>query len=145
MAVDKQATVTWHGDLTAGRGTIEEVGSGAISGLPVTWAARTGEQAELTSPEELIAAAHASCFSMAFSSRLAKNDTPPERLRVTATVTFVPGTGVTTSALVVDADVPGIDEATFRSLADDAKANCPVSKALANNVDITLDATLSSS
>ena len=145
MAVDKLATVTWQGDLTGGRGTIDEVGSGAISGLPVTWAARTGEQAELTSPEELIAAAHASCFSMAFSSRLGKNDTPPERLRVTATVTFVPGTGVTTSALVVDADVPGIDEATFRSLADDAKANCPVSQALANNVDITLDARLSSS
>jgi osmotically inducible protein OsmC len=143
MTVDKQATVTWQGDLNDGRGTIDEVGSGAFSGLPVTWAARTGEQAELTSPEELIAAAHASCFSMSFASRLGKNDTPPVRLRVTATVTFVPGTGVTTSALVVDADVPGIDEATFRSLADDARVNCPVSKALAGNVDITLDTTLS--
>ncbi|HSL12565.1 MAG TPA: OsmC family peroxiredoxin [Actinomycetota bacterium] len=144
MAVDKHATVTWHGDLTTGRGTIDDVGSGAISALPVTWAARTGDQAELTSPEELLAAAHASCFSMSFSSRLGKNETPPDRLRVSSTVTFVPGTGVTTSKLVVDADVPGIDEETFRALAEDAREKCPVSQALANNVEITLDATLSS-
>ena len=145
MAVDKQAKVTWQGDLATGRGTIDEVGSGAISGLPVSWAARTGEQADLTSPEELIAAAHASCFSMSFSSRLGKNDTPPDRLHVTATVTFVPGTGVTASALVVEADVPGIEASRFDELAEDARANCPVSQALAGNVEITLQATLASS
>ena len=145
MAVDKQAKVTWQGDLATGRGTIDEVGSGAISGLPVSWAARTGEQADLTSPEELIAAAHASCFSMSFSSRLGKNDTPPDRLHVTATVTFVPGTGVTASALVVQADVPGIEASRFDELAEDARANCPVSQALAGNVEITLLATLASS
>jgi osmotically inducible protein OsmC len=142
MAADKHARVTWQGDLNSGNGTIDEVGSGAFSGLPVTWAARTGERADMTSPEELIAAAHASCFSMAFSSRLGKADAPPERLSVTATVTFVPGTGITTSALEVEAVVPGIDETTFRDLADDAKANCPVSQALAGNVEITLAATL---
>jgi len=145
MAADKRAKVTWQGDLTSGRGTIDEVGSGAFSGLPVTWAARTGEQAELTSPEELIAAAHASCFSMAFSGRLGKNETPPRRLGVTATVTFVPGTGITTSALVVEADVPGIDASAFDELAEDARANCPVSQALSGNVEITLDAKLISS
>ena len=145
MAVDKQAKVTWQGDLATGRGTIDEVGSGAISGLPVSWAARTGEQADLTSPEELIVAAHASCFSMSFSSRLGKNDTPPDRLHVTATVTFVPGTGVTASALVVEADVPGIEASRFDELAEDARANCPVSQALAGNVEITLLATLASS
>jgi lipoyl-dependent peroxiredoxin len=144
MAVDKQATVTWQGDLATGRGTIDGVGSGAIAGLPVTWAARTGEQADLTSPEELIAAAHASCFSMSFSSRLGKNETPPDRVHVTATVTFVPGTGVTSSALVVEADVPGIEQATFDELAEDAKLKCPVSQALAGNVEITLQATLTS-
>jgi osmotically inducible protein OsmC len=145
MTVDKHARVTWQGDLSSGTGTIEEVGSGAFSGLPVSWAARTGERADLTSPEELIAAAHASCFSMSFASRLGKNETPPNRLTVTATVTFVPGTGVTTSALAVDADVPGIDDATFRDLAEDARQKCPVSQALSGNVEITLDATLSSS
>jgi len=145
MAVDKRATVTWQGDLTSGTGTIDEVGSGAFAGLPVTWAARTGDQAELTSPEELLAAAHAACFSMAFSSRLGKNETPPDRLSVTATVTFVPGTGVTTSALVVVADVPGIEVSTFRELAEDAKLNCPLSQALSGNVEVTLEASLASS
>jgi osmotically inducible protein OsmC len=144
MAVDKQATVTWQGDLTAGRGTIDDVGSGAIAGLPVTWAARTGEQADLTSPEELIAAAHASCFSMSLASRLGKNETPPDRVHVTATVTFVPGTGVTSSVLAVEADVPGIEPARFDELAEDARVNCPVSQALAGNVEITLQATLTS-
>lgn len=145
MAVDKHARVTWQGDLEGGNGTIEEVGSGAFAGLPVTWAARTGDRADMTSPEELIAAAHASCFSMAFSGRLGKNGTPAARLTTTAAVTFVPGTGVTTSAIEVDADVPGIDEATFRELAEDAKANCPVSKALAGNVEVTLAAKLATS
>ena len=143
MGVDKRARVTWSGDLETGRGTIDEVGSGAFSGLPVSWAARTGDgEKELTSPEELVAAAHASCFSMSFSGRLGKAGAPPERLTVTATVTFVPGTGVTTSALDVEAVAPGIDEAAFDELAADAKANCPVSKALAGNVDITLSARL---
>ena len=130
MTVDKHARVTWQGDLSSGTGTIEEVGSGAFSGLPVTWAARTGERADLTSPEELIAAAHASCFSMSFGSRLGKNGTPPSRLTVTATVTFVPGTGITKSALTVRGTVPGIEEPAFLHAAQTAVENCPVSKAL---------------
>lgn len=143
MAATKRAEVTWGGDLMSGDGTIDRVGSGAIASLPVSWAARTGEgQPELTSPEELIAAAHASCFSMALSSVLAKAGTPPTRLSVAAEVTFVPGTGITASALEVEGEVPGIDEAAFRAAADDAKDNCPVSGALKGNVELSVTARL---
>ncbi len=142
MATDKHAEVTWRGDLTDGTGTIESVGSGILGQLPVTWAARTGERAEMTSPEELIAAAHAACFSMALSNALAKNGTPAEELSVSADVTFVPGTGITRSALDVRGNVPGIDEAKFREAAEDAKENCPVSKALRGNVELTVTARL---
>ncbi len=96
---DRRATVTWNGDLLNGSGTIDEVGSGAFGPLDVTWAARSEDASGgKTSPEELIAAAHASCFSMALSGALAKAGNPPERLRTSATVTFVPGTGITKSA-----------------------------------------------
>jgi lipoyl-dependent peroxiredoxin len=143
MATERTAEVSWHGSLLEGSGTIERVGSGAFGPLDVTWASRAEEPAGRTSPEELIAAAHAACFSMALSSELAKAGSPPDELQTSATVTFVPGTGITKSALRVRAMVPGIDEATFREHADTAKLNCPVSKALAGGPEITLDAALS--
>ena len=142
MAGEKTAKVTWQGDLPTGRGTIERVGSGAFGPLDVSWPVRIGEEEGLTSPEELIAAAHASCFSMALSNVLAKAGNPPERLEVAATVTFVPGTGITTSALDVTGTVSGLDEAAFRTAAEDAKDNCPVSKALRGNVDLSVSARL---
>ena len=144
MAAERRAEVTWNGDLLSGSGTIERVGSGAFGPLDVSWTARTEEPGGKTSPEELIAAAHASCFSMAFASGLAKAGTPPERLQTSATVTFVPGTGITKSALTVRASVPGIDEDAFREAAEAAKVGCPVSQALAAVPEITLDATLES-
>jgi osmotically inducible protein OsmC len=139
---DRTAHVTWTGSLTEGGGTIDRVGSGAFGPLDVTWAARTEEPGGRTSPEELLAAAHASCFSMALSGGLARAGHPPERLEVSATVTFVPGTGITTSALRVRGTVPGMDEAAFVEAAEGAKENCPVSKALAALPEITLDAAL---
>ncbi len=142
MAADRTASVTWSGSLLEGSGTINSVGSGAFGPLDVTWASRTEESGGRTSPEELIAAAHASCFSMALSSGLAKAGTPPERLETSATVTFVPGEGITKSALTVRGTVPGMDEAAFREAAEGAKANCPVSKALAAVPEITLDASM---
>jgi osmotically inducible protein OsmC len=142
MATEKRAEVTWRGDLMSGAGTIESVGSGAFGPLEVSWAARTGEQGAKTSPEELIAGAHAACFSMALSNGLAKSGTPPESLAVSAAVTFVPGTGITSSALDVVGTVPGIEEAGFREAAEDAKENCPVSKALGGNVELTITARL---
>ena len=142
MAAERTAEVTWNGSLLEGQGTIERVGSGAFGPLDVTWAARTEESNGLTSPEELIAAAHASCFSMALSSALAKAGSPPEELRTSATVTFVPGSGITKSALRVRAKIPGMDEAAFLEQAEAAKENCPVSKALAAVPEITLDAAL---
>ena len=103
----------------------------------------TGEgDGEMTSPEELIAAAHASCFSMALSNALAEDGTPAKSLSVSAAVTFVPGTGITTSDLEVTGEVPGIDEGTFRSAAENAKESCPVSSALTGNVALTVTARL---
>jgi osmotically inducible protein OsmC len=125
-----------------GAGTITSVGSGSFGPLDVTWASRAEESAGRTSPEELIAAAHAACFSMALSHGLAQGGTPAERLDVDATVTFVPGTGITKVALSVRASVPGIDEAAFLEAAEGAKANCPVSTALAAVPEITLEASL---
>ncbi len=141
--VQRTASVTWQGDLMSGSGRIDSVGSGAISGLDVTWASRSEEQTGgRTSPEELIAAAHAACFSMALSHGLAQAGTPAERLNVSATSTFVPGTGITAMHLELSGRVPGLDEQGFRQAAEGAKENCPVSKALAGNVEITLDAGL---
>ena len=142
MAAERRAEVTWNGDLFSGSGTIDRVGSGAFGPLDVTWASRTEDSNGRTSPEELIAAAHASCFSMAFSNVLAKAGTPPEQLKTSATVTFVPGTGITTSVLEVEGSVPGLDENGFREAAEEAKANCPVSQALKNNVELTVNARL---
>lgn len=143
MAAERRASVTWNGDLMHGSGTIDEVGSGAFGPLDVSWPARAEEASGgKTSPEELIAAAHASCFSMALSGGLAKAGNPPERLRTSATVTFVPGTGITKIALEVRGSVPGLDADGFREAAEAAKAGCPVSKALAGVPEITLDAGL---
>jgi osmotically inducible protein OsmC len=140
---ERSASVTWTGDLMSGSGTIDDVGSGAFGPLDVSWAARSEEASGgKTSPEELIAAAHASCFSMALSGGLAKAGSPPERLRTSATVTFVPGTGITRIALTVRGAVPGLDANGFRDAAEAAKAGCPVSKALAAVPEITLDAAL---
>ena len=101
MATDRKAEVTWRGDLMSGAGTIRSVTSGAFAPLDVSWASRAEEPAGKTSPEELIAAAHAACYSMALSAGLARGGTPPETLETSATVTFVPGTGITKSALTV--------------------------------------------
>ena len=139
---DSTAHVTWSGSLLEGSGTIDRVGSGAFGALPVSWDARTGEEAGQTTPEELIAAAHAACFSMALSHGLAEGGTPPEKLDVDATVTFVPGTGITKSALTVRAVVPEIDEPAFLHAAQTAVENCPVSKALASVPEITVEASL---
>ncbi|MGZ4385126.1 MAG: OsmC family peroxiredoxin [Gaiellaceae bacterium] len=141
MAV-RTAAATWSGGLLGGSGTVHSSGSGALGELPVTWAARSEERSGgKTSPEELIAAAHASCYAMALSNQLADNGTPAEQLDVTASVTFVPGTGITTSQLELRGRVPRIDAATFAGLAEGAKENCPVSKALAG-VEISLSASL---
>jgi lipoyl-dependent peroxiredoxin len=143
MAAERRASVTWNGDLLSGAGTIDEVGSGAFGPLAVSWAARSEEASGgKTSPEELIAAAHASCFSMALAHALAGAGNAPERLETSATVTFVPGTGITKSALTVRGSVPGLDADGFREAAEDAKKNCPVSQALAGVPEITLDAEL---
>jgi osmotically inducible protein OsmC len=144
MATDRRAEVTWQGDLMGGSGVIERVGSGAFGPLDVTWASRAEEPAGRTSPEELIAAAHASCFSMALAHGLAQAGNAPERLRTSATVTFVPGTGITRSALEVEGSVPGLDENAFQQAAEQAKDGCPVSQALKGNVEFELTARLAS-
>jgi osmotically inducible protein OsmC len=145
MAAERRAEVTWSGDLFSGEGTIESVGSGAFGPLRVTWASRAESSDGQTSPEELIAAAHASCFSMALSNVLAKAGHVAESLSTAATVTFVPGTGITTSVLDVVGTVPGMDEAAFHQAAEEAKDNCPVSKALTGNVELSVSARLAGS
>ena len=142
MATDRTAKVTWAGSLMEGSGRIEGVGSGAFGPLDVTWASRAESPDGRTSPEELIAAAWASCYSMALSHALAGAGTPPERLETSVTVTFQPGEGITKGAIIVVGGVPGLDQAAFLEHAEGAKANCPVSKALAGIPEVTLDATL---
>jgi osmotically inducible protein OsmC len=142
MATERTAEVTWRGSLFEGGGTIDRVGSGAFGPLDVTWASRTEDSDGRTSPEELIAAAHAACFSMALSNGLAQAESPPERLHTSATVTFVPGSGITKIVLRVRGSVPGMDEATFVEKAEAAKEGCPVSKALTGVPEITVDAAL---
>jgi lipoyl-dependent peroxiredoxin len=144
MATDRKAEVTWQGDLMSGNGRIDSVTSGAVGGLDVSWPARAEEPEGKTSPEELIAAAHATCFSMALSHGLAQSGHPPEELKTSATVTFQPGEGITKIALDVAGRVPGIDEGAFQQAADGAKQNCPVSKALTGVPEISLTARLES-
>ena len=142
MATDRTAKVTWQGSLLDGSGVIEGVGSGAFGPLDVSWTARTEASDGKTSPEELIAAAWASCYSMAFSNILAKAGTPPERLETSVTVTFQPGEGIVKGAITVVGTVPGVDRDGFLGHAEDAKVNCPVSKALTGIPEVTLDASL---
>ena len=142
MATDRTAEVTWHGDLMSGSGRVDSVTSGAIGGLDVDWAARSEDGQAKTSPEELIAAAHAACFSMALSNGLGQAGHPAEELKTSATVTFQPGEGITKIALQVTGNVPGMSQDDFRQAAETAKANCPVSKALSGVPEITLDARL---
>ena len=139
MAAISRADATWEGDLMKGGGTVKPE-SGAFSSLPVSWAARAERPTGKTSPEELIAAAHAACYSMAFSNGLAKAGHAPERLDTSAEVTFVPGTGITSIQLSVRARVHGLDSSQFEKLANEAKDGCPVSKAMHGNVEISLDA-----
>ena len=144
MAPDRKAEVVWQGDLMNGSGTIGEVGSGAFGPLDVTWASRAEDPQGRTSPEELIAAGWAACFAMALSNGLAQSGSPPEKLETSATVTFQPGQGITRGALTVRATVPGLDDAGFRAAAEDAKQNCPVSKALTGIPDVSVEAKLAS-
>ena len=139
---DRIATAAWQGDLFSGNGTVSAVSSGLFTDTGVTWAARTEDSGGKTSPEELLAAAHAACFCMALSNELSSRGHPPARLEVQATCTFKPGQGVTTMVIDVRADVPGVDEAGFREGLDAATDSCPVSNALRNNVDIQVDGVL---
>ncbi|MBA0052248.1 OsmC family peroxiredoxin [Streptomyces sp. AJS327] len=140
MATTRTAHTIWTGSLTEGRGTLSFDSSG-LGEHPVSWPARAEEPDGKTSPEELIAAAHSSCFSMALSNGLSGAGNPPSRLTTQADVTFQPGTGITGVRLTVRGEVPGLDEAAFVSAAEDAKVNCPVSQAL-TGVPITLSASL---
>ena len=145
MAAIRRAEATWSGALTDGSGTVSAVSSNVFTALPVSWAARTEGPEGMTSPEELVAAAHASCYAMAFSGRLARFGTPPQRLSVSAEVTFDKldaGWKVTSSRLTVRGVVPGISAEDFASEADAAKDGCPISVALAGNVDLSVDAAL---
>jgi osmotically inducible protein OsmC len=142
MATDRRAEVRWQGSLMEGGGTITSTTSGVIGEQAVSWPSRAEDGPQQTSPEELIAAAHAACFSMALSHGLAQAGNAPEELNTSATVTFQPGEGITKIALTVQGRVPGVDDAGFREAAETAKANCPVSKALSGVPEITLDASL---
>jgi osmotically inducible protein OsmC len=142
MATERKAEVVWQGDLTNGGGTISSVTSGALAPLDVSWAARSETPNGKTSPEELIAAAWASCFAMALSAGLARGGNPPEKLETAATVTFQAGEGITKAALSVRGTVPGMDADAFRDAAEAAKQNCPVSKALTGIPEVSLEASL---
>lgn len=145
MAAIRRATVTWTGDLASGSGLLDADTSGAFKALPVTWASRIEEAEGRTSPEELLASAHASCYSMAFSSDLTKAGFKPESLNVVAEVTLDLVDGkrtVVSSKLTVRGRVPGIDGARFSEIAAGAKDGCPISRALKGNVALSVDATL---
>ena len=145
MAETRHASATWSGNLTEGSGMLQYVSSGAFSRMPITWNSRTADHEGRTSPEELLAAAHASCYSMAFSNLLAKNGTVAERLDVRVDVTAdkrEAGWTVLSSAIKVTGVVPGIDAATFAKIADAAKDGCPISRALTGNVELSVKPTL---
>ena len=145
MAATRTATVTWNGALADGSGTVSAGTSELFTDLPVSWASRTESADGRTSPEELLAAAHASCFSMALSGALARNGTAPDHVHVSATVTFDKvgeAWTVTRSELDVVGVVPGLDHAAFDAAAQDAKDTCPISRALAGNVELSVSATL---
>lgn len=129
MTKTRKASAVWNGNLLEGKGVVSLVSSGAGT-FNVSWPARSQEPNGQTSPEELLGAAHAACFSMALSSGLAKAGTPPTQLRTSAEVDFVPGTGITEIRLTVSGDVPNLDAEGFKAAAETAKINCPVSQAL---------------
>ena len=142
MATEKTARATWDGDLLDGSGHVK-TGSGSVD-TDMSWAARA-QDVEGASPEELIAAAHATCVSMALAAGLARAGTPPKRLETEATTAFDQvgeGFKLTSVRLTVRGEVDGVDEEAFRVAAEDAKENCPVSQALKGNVEITIDAAL---
>lgn len=140
MATTRTANAHWEGSLIEGQGTVS-LDSSKLGTYDVTWASRSEEPGGRTSPEELIAAAHSTCYSMALSHALAGAGSPPEKVDTKAEVTFQPGEGITGIHLTVRASVPGLSAADFEKFAQDAKAGCPVSRALAGTT-ITLDAAL---
>ena len=145
MAAIRTATVTWNGSLAAGDGTVTAGSSGTFADLPVSWASRTEEPDGRTSPEELLAAAHSACFAMALAGALARAGSPPDHLHVSATVTFDKvgdAWTVTRSQVDVVGTVPGMSSADFDAAAEQAKVNCPISRALAGNVELLVSATL---
>lgn len=146
MAATREARAVWNGDLMSGTGTVSATSSGKVTDLPVSWSARTEAPGGKSSPEELLAAAHASCFAMALSGGLARAGTPPNRLEVSSKVTFDKvgdSWTVVSSELEVKGEVPGADAAKFAKAAEDAKENCPVSRALKGNVKLSVKANLS--
>ena len=145
MAATRTATLTWTGTLADGEGTVSSGSSGTFADLPVSWGSRTEAPEGRTSPEELLAAAHASCFAMSLSGALGRAGTPPDHMHVSATVTFDrvdEKWTVTRSELDVVGTVPGISSADFDAVAEQVKDNCPISRALAGNVELTVSATL---
>ena len=144
METTRQAKATWSGNLLEGSGTVRSGTSGAFPEMGVTWKARTEQSGGATSPEELLAAAHAACFSMAFSGRLSSAGFVPEGIRTTASVVFrkLEAWTVVSSTLEVHATVPGVTEAQFQELAETAKENCPIARALKGNVELVVNATL---
>ncbi|PXA70855.1 OsmC family peroxiredoxin [Cryobacterium arcticum] len=140
MALTSEATTVWTGDLMKGSGVVT-LDSSSAGSFPVNWKARAEGAKNTTNPEELLGAAHASCFSMALANILATAGHSPDSIQTTAAVTFVPGTGVTGSHLLVSARVPGVTEEEFEAFAQDAKLNCPISQALAG-ISITIEAEL---
>ena len=145
MATTRRATATWSGDLLSGRGSVTAATTGIFRDQATTWKARTEEADGVTSPEELLAAAHASCFSMACSNILAKAGTPPDRLDVEVTVTadkLEAGWTVASAAITVRGRVPGATQESFAAAANEAKDGCPISRALKGNVEMTVKATL---
>ena len=145
MAQTREATASWSGDLLSGKGVVSAATTGVFSDLPVTWASRTGEPAGLTSPEELLAAAHAACYSMACSNELAKAGTPPTKLDVTVAISAdkrESGWTVISSHITVKAVVPGATAESFQANAEKAKDGCPISKAVKGNVELSVEATL---
>ena len=140
---ERRANVVWSGNLQKGSGTFELASSGAAQDLPVTWASRTERPEGKTSPEELIAAAHASCYAMALSNTLGEQGNDPEELNISATCTLdTDSLKITTMVLDIRGNVPGVDEEGFRSAAEQAEQICPVSNALRGNVDIQLNTRL---
>jgi lipoyl-dependent peroxiredoxin len=144
MAVERTANAVWEGDLMSGSGTVSTQ-SGVVDNATVKWSSRAEQADQNTSPEELIAAAHATCVSMALANGLAQAGTPPQRLEAEATATFDrvgEGFRMTTMRISIRGEVEGLDDERFGQAAQDAIENCPVSQALNDNVDVSLEASL---